>query len=168
MSRIFPRFLFSEANNVKSSGQFITHTLDPMFVVRVAKLPNYDTGISTHNGKYILFFQNEITVTKKFSDTTNALFKWIEAQDKMGIIKIKESDNENNAIFFKKFCEELSYKYSISYSTVYTLFDKVKKLKKTDPLIDIEKITDMLIIRSLHYGTDVFHQFDDFIRFRNK
>jgi hypothetical protein len=88
MARITPRFLFSEAKNTKKPGQFIIHTLDPILIVGVAKCPNKDAGLMTHNGKYILFFQDGFEHSEEMEKITDAMFKWIEAQECIGAIKI--------------------------------------------------------------------------------
>lgn len=94
MSRQFPRFLFSNPKNTKSKGPFIVHTLEPRIIIRVAKVPNYDPGPMTHNGKYILFFLEDYKITKKLRETTDAMFDWIDAQVKAGEIEIPESETK--------------------------------------------------------------------------
>ena len=80
MSHNYPRFLFSDPKNTKKPGPFIVHLHEPRFVVRVAKCPNYDKGRMTHNGKYILFFLDDIEYSDKLEQATAGMFKWIESQ----------------------------------------------------------------------------------------
>ncbi len=88
MARKYPRFLFSDPQNTKSQGPFIVHTIDPIFIVRVAKCPNRDPGRMTHNGKYILFFLDDVERDNKLINATDAMFKWIDAQVAAGEIEI--------------------------------------------------------------------------------
>ena len=90
MSRGYPRFLYSHPKNTKDEGPFIVHTLEPKFVVRVAKLPNKEPGRMTFKGNYIIFFIDGVPHSKKLMDTTDALFKWLEAQVKDGEIEIPD------------------------------------------------------------------------------
>jgi hypothetical protein len=89
MPRSYPRFLFSDPKNIKSKGPFIVHTLNPRFIVRVDTIPNYDKGDMTHNGKYILFFlDGKPPYTDELEEATEALYKWLDAQIKLGEIKL--------------------------------------------------------------------------------
>lgn len=92
MKRISPRFLFSDPQNTKSKGPFVIHTLDPVFIVKVSRCPNYkdhDEPRSTNNGKYILFFVDQnIEYSEKLEEATEAMFKWIESQERLGTITI--------------------------------------------------------------------------------
>src|SRR5690348_12623233 len=80
MARKYPRFIFSDPPNTKSPGPFIIHTLEPRFIVRVARCPNNDPGEMTHNGKYILFFLDKVDRDKKLIRASDAMFKWIDTQ----------------------------------------------------------------------------------------
>ena len=86
--RAYPRFLYSSPQNTKSKGPFIIHTLNPRITVRVAKCPNNEPGVMTHNGKYILFFLDDYNITKELRETTDTMFKWVDAQVKVGEINI--------------------------------------------------------------------------------
>ena len=89
MARGYPRFLFSDPQNTKSKGPFVIHMMKPMLAFRVAKCPNREPGRMTHNGKYILFFLDEdIKYTEKVKHAIDAMFKWIEAQEKAGAITV--------------------------------------------------------------------------------
>lgn len=92
MARKLPRFLFSDPKNTKSKGPFIIHTLEPRLIFRVAQCPNYEPGRMTHNGRYILFFLDEIEYSEQLEEITDAIFKWIDVQVKLGEFKIPYSD----------------------------------------------------------------------------
>lgn len=88
MARKYPRFLYSNPKNTKSPGPFIVHTLEPRLIMRVARVPNYDPGQMTHNGKYVLFFLDKTEITNEVMEVTEAMFKWIDSQVKLGEITL--------------------------------------------------------------------------------
>ena len=89
MARGYPRFLFSNPQNVKTPGPFVVHCLEPRFIVRVDTCPNYDKGDMTHNGKYILFFPDGYPErNQKLYDATDALYKWLDNQIAAGEIQL--------------------------------------------------------------------------------
>lgn len=92
MSREYPRFLFSNPHNTKSKGPFIIHTLDPMFIVKVTRTPLYAENLQTITDGTINFtFFEHHTPSKKLSEITDAMYKWLYAQIKMGEIVIEKS-----------------------------------------------------------------------------
>ena len=81
MARQFPRFLFSDPQNVKNKGPFIIHTLEPRFIVRVSAAPLYNEKLKTvTNGVYNFTFLDEIEYSEKVRKITDDMFDWFHAQ----------------------------------------------------------------------------------------
>lgn len=94
MARYFPRFLYSNPQNSKSTGPFIVHLLEPRIVFKVVF--DQQEVINGINGEYSGFtgvlLLDKVPYTKKIQGIAVAAVTWFEGNLEDGQLDIRKMD----------------------------------------------------------------------------
>jgi hypothetical protein len=94
MAREYPRFLFSDPQNTKSTGPFVIHCLEPRLIFRVFKSNNeaFETDgkpWTVKNGIAIILLTDENWgKDNRISEVIEAAKQWTVSQIKSGAINL--------------------------------------------------------------------------------
>lgn len=80
MARGYPRFLFSDPQNVTTPGPFVVHTLYPRFIATIY--------LSTEPREYLIECWDDINTSQELDSAVDRMRSWITAQINSGEIKL--------------------------------------------------------------------------------